>query len=1023
MPPTNDPSAVKRNKSSQTVPQLAASAYSLRPRSNPRPHDGRATRSRKGSGTTTPTKAKAEWFEPKSPRTSVLSVSSEQRIDPQGPKSAEFEGHINFLKHADQIEDEKDEALPLSKKWSRDKKTEGKGSVNSVDGPILRPKPGRSPTFQGHWETNNAPPFSYAQAARTRSSRYQPRHSVQITPASEIARSPPSQFHGPPTPSPLTRQHRHSSLVLPEDSFEAPSSATPSVFDDDNEEAGICHSDLETDASSAPSSSLSQSRQWDTEGSERRITRPSEYFAELEDLEASVVGNSGLFLMSRRHRQAYPSGSNFRLRFQYSSSGVQDTDQMDRYPSYDDKVIDYCKGNLGEGLVSSGQSHSNLGQEIAYWAYHILECRNLMLSIVSNVNRMKAQDYCQDFYSLLTPDPFRKGVANLVKIPLYEISRLHQLFEKALNVVSSMIDSSRRRKSQELEDLRTQITSTSENLLRKCGLPPGTTSVGTWRRLIMTLDISIVSYCGTHQERFDLQYLSEDLNFATITPAWTCDVLASKRIMLRRRRLQCLNRMLQTEVWVFEDGSHWKENDALYLSTSLEVLSDVWGPSWAVKPSEDSPNAVEVQIGLGRLARWAVHQNVPELLEGEVFSHWIPHGEERPKRDLGNFSTDANLLIGAITEVEQTTSQLKESRDCKTRSNNVIRNIRQEHRLEEIGTSSDEKYLAHECVTAQFGYSGVTVGSQRVYKRRSGVTLKQAICESWKNNHSSRNPAILHHWLGVEVSFCSNNARRRRLKDILGSTTILHWLDSCKTSSDAMPCEQAFRDSLASKDPHAFYMLWSEHAEWRKDLGQLVSWCLEGLAHSKIDPDGNLHVLWMPRPDKRMLVKIKHDQHAWTGFLLDSRDHCSMAVMSRKCLYSDYRDASVCRSSCQETMQTGYSVLETALVINDKAPRPNSLELRSTGTGKKRQSSWNVSNVKHGEKLQVHAGRLTIREHVRKVRLLVEWERGVSKRFYDAKEKLTKSVGIESLYHWEFKEDDDSEPTKPIPLFVISQNM
>ncbi len=41
------------------------------------------------------------------------------------------------------------------------------------------------------------------------------------------------------------------------------------------------------------------------------------------------------------------------------------------------------------------------------------------------------------------------------------------------------------------------------------------------------------------------------------------------------------------------------------------------------------------------------------------------------------------------------------------------------------------------------------------------------------------------------------------------------------------------------------------------------------------------------------------------------------------------------------------------------------------------------------------------------------------KKLNDAKLHFSKSVGKETLHHWELKDHDDW-PTKPIPLFILS---
>lgn len=820
-------------------------------------------------------------------------------------------------------ENDQDDSLRLGKRSSHDKRREGKGSAHTFDGPVLRPKPHRIPHLSVSRSVGeDDDPISYAQAL-TATHYAQPHQSIQLAYSTSLAIGSNPESEARSLAIDAGRQ-RSSTFASQEEVGEMSSSIPPSIFDGvDSEEERLQASDFETDISS-----LSNSDYYEIPPDvdrDDRLTSPTQYFGELEDLEASIAGNSGLFLMSTKNRRAYPDGRSFNLRFPFECHSTEIPSEGTSSVSFDEQVMNYCS-KWPRATFSPFNSGGALDTEgLPYLSFHILECRNLMLSVTSNINRMRRLKYCDNFISVLSLDEKRKNTVNLNRVPLTEVTALHQDLEGAIDCVTSLIGSPRPQRSLRMKEWRDSISTKSKNMLNRCGLPLGSSDVGNWRRLLMVLDLAIMSYSGTHQEDFGNRFLGESLDAAKITPAWTYDTLASNNIMLKRRRLKCLDKLLQSPVWIFQDSSRWEEIHELYLSTDMETFADVWGPVWSVKPKDDKASAVQFRVGSGFVCKWPLEASTPELQPDEVLCHWVPLGERVLNSEhLTPFHGGSRLLIGAGTLVEHTTSQLKETFDCNTRSSKVIQDLQSTNRLEELGTSADEKYLAEECVTAQLGYSGVTLGGQRTYKRRTGVSLKQAIYDAWKNGSANRNPAILEHWIGLEVSFCSGNARRRRLKDVFGCTTIANWLDSCKANDISGTCEGAFHDAIKSRDSRAFRRLWIQHPEWRKDLGQLVSWCLEGLVHSKVDAEGNLHALWIPKSSKRMVVNIKQNRHAWTSFLTDSRDHCSMSVMSGKCLSSDYKYA----SCCQSKGQLGYSILETALVINEKAPRPESLQLR-----------------------------------------------------------------------------------------------
>jgi hypothetical protein len=264
-----------------------------------------------------------------------------------------------------------------------------------------------------------------------------------------------------------------------------------------------------------------------------------------------------------------------------------------------------------------------------------------------------------------------------------------------------------------------------------------------------------------------------------------------------------------------------------------------------------------------------------------------------------------------------------------------------------------------------------------------------------------------------------------------------NWLEACKTNKEPFPCEKAFDEAIQSKDPRAFRDLYKNRREWRRDLAQLVSWCLEGLRHSSIGQDGTVRALWMPEDHQRFRVKLQQNSHSWTGFLADSETKCTMAVISGRCLQTDYKYAACCQTKDLNTGHLGYPVLETALVINEDAPMPKGL--RYAGNEKvwslhspnkyspnsriqhKQLPRWSFSRVPRGEKFVLSSGRLKVIEPFARTRLLVEWEAGMFKKIHEVRQSMVRSVGKDPLHHWELKDEEDW-PKKPIPLFILSQH-
>jgi len=132
------------------------------------------------------------------------------------------------------------------------------------------------------------------------------------------------------------------------------------------------------------------------------------------------------------------------------------------------------------------------------------------------------------------------------------------------------------------------------------------------------------------------------------------------------------------------------------------------------------------------------------------------------------------------------------------------------------------------------------------------------------------------------------------------------------------PCLRAVRDV----DPKAFRRLGKNDPEWREDFRKAVCCCLQALSETglgrKEDPEA-LCVAWVPAPGQRYIAMLTESRHSWAASLEDSRDYFTKAVVSEQCLgFSP--EAGRCRQ------RQGYSVFETALIINDS--------IRSAGTEK-----------------------------------------------------------------------------------------
>ncbi|EON65621.1 hypothetical protein W97_04860 [Coniosporium apollinis CBS 100218] len=907
-------------------------------------------------------------------------------------------------------------------------------AASHAGAPKVAPRTKSVPAIVLSRECSSQSPFTYADAL-TGSGLLAPRATIETTPAWAVQRLEAAKT------LPVTRREKNRA-VMHDGIIQGPSAQAKSPIsrplepapegagsiddgsDDTSSESNAAWSVVDQypdSATDGTSTSVSMESLRSDIDPDERLVSPRQYFQELESLEATVAGKSSLFLMRKVYRTAYPEASGFKLKISYVHFGEMDDAALLR--KQEDTIVEFCAAFHKASNRASGRSPRSAKMQqadLAYWAFHMLECRNLVHGVVLNIRRMRNAHYCNEAFNVLTVSRTRRGVATLVRFDVNNLERLHSAFMDALVALTSELERPQPKWTARLEELTQGISRTCGQFMDRLDLAKSTDEVGEWRKTIFVLDLAVVSYCGAHIERFDLSHFGEDLDRAKIAAALTYITDGSEGIMLRRRTLRCLDAFLGgRRVWVLQSQALWEDDAELYLSTGIADFADIWGPVWGVKKKENSTGILRYNAGPGSILPWPADATTP-LAPGEEFCHWVGLDDPQNRSDR-SLHENAKLLIGApssSTVTEQKTSQMKENLACNNKPQKVMQQLRSANQLEELGTSPESVDLAEEIYGASVGAYGMSIGGEKVYKRRSGVYLKDAICEAWRNEGMNRNPAVLEEWLGVEVSFCSRNARRRRLKSILDSTTVRNWLEACMINSEPFACEKAFDEALRSPNKYAFRELYEKNRQWRK--GQLVSWCLDGLRHSSVDKDGTLRALWIPEPYRRIRVKLPQSVHSWTGFLADTESSSTMAVMYDGCLHTDYRDGSTCQARYADVRHSLHTILETALEINPDAKIPKELELRRSRHEKHDLPRYSIRNVRRNEKFQIPHGRLRVVEPFRSTRLVVTWEGGVSKKLHQYADLVVRTISKESPPHWELRVDDWCE-TKPIPLFIKSE--
>jgi hypothetical protein len=317
-----------------------------------------------------------------------------------------------------------------------------------------------------------------------------------------------------------------------------------------------------------------------------------------------------------------------------------------------------------------------------------------------------------------------------------------------------------------------------------------------WWATVQAIDLAIVSYAGTHISQFTQQVKlktgGDKACFqlpVSLAPFHSTTQILPKvsQIFLRCRRLLCLDAFLGgREIWVFQCGDDMS-NQGMYLSTSLEELTDLWGPSWRLFRNAEPDHIQSIEIGNGCIIPWSTSKAtddvtvVPDTIGSEVYCHWVfsldwnSDEVERFQQDL-----DRKYFLESDTFLIGVPNGLRINPDCNPSREEMIwkkTRLEESEALHPPNTSYSrrDKDGHTVAVTANIPVAG-SHGHSWTYKRQEGMSWKSALVERWPNKRCM--PGELENFSGLEVSLCTQNARRVRLLSLLGSDTMRHYLHS-----------------------------------------------------------------------------------------------------------------------------------------------------------------------------------------------------------------------------------------------------
>lgn len=811
-----------------------------------------------------------------------------------------------------------------------------------------------------------------------------------------------------------------------------------------------------------------------------RILRPREYFGMLEDLERQVYNDSAFLFAEVATTTGIPNGDTL-LQASEDNSGVDSIIEPQ-------KVLKIIKFSSSSKLLQ------------------LLECYNIIQCTAQSLVRLREAGYCSGDIIILVKDEgtLRRPVAKAIPISLDSFLELGKAFKSTLQETMSELSvlplGQVNQKTVDLiverQDYSQGLSAECESMLITMGfwsyhtLPESFPNI--WNLTVQSLQLCVLSYSGAHIQRFDQTLIGVDIESfqlpimikyqdATLQEiASTSRAYSLHEVRLQRRQLQCLDQLLGGyQPWVFHQVLIAQEivdlTEPLHLSTSIESLTDLWGPSWKVLRNSDPERIQQYNIGNGSIVPWSHSPAQPScaaLGAGEVYCHWISSRDwneqlveknqsSLPRKHL--LSTDT-LLIGASIQFGLNVNQ-----DCSSSLERLLRiktSLDGQGALRNPKTFRSKRYVDSQAVQVSGTALGVISGTGIItYKRRVGHTMKDALVERWRHNLWS--PIDLEAFCGVEVSFCTRNARRRRLMHILASETMQNYLRTISFDWTSDACELSYFKALRS--PKHFRRFWKDHKEWHVNVGSAISICLDALEETGIDKDsGELSALWIESFDQggdsdgesdgegtdevedepstgsaliqtvgnqhgpdpmfceEHIVTLFRSEHTWTGFLQDSEESLTVAIVGMTCL--DFLHENGYGRSCagQRALgkdAKGFAVLQTSLKLNESILKNEKLTREAVDSGRK--TIWEAKELKRGTSFSLgnHGTLKVLIGSTRTCPVIVEWSAIKSEL---AKEIKNVAINEKLLgrnaerHHCEYIRD--SVEVQPLPVLVISKS-
>ncbi|KAH8755612.1 hypothetical protein F5882DRAFT_482064 [Hyaloscypha sp. PMI_1271] len=615
------------------------------------------------------------------------------------------------------------------------------------------------------------------------------------------------------------------------------------------------------------------------------IVEPQRHYSRLDELERDVVHASEFF----------------RCRGKYDLADNTLPDMSQGRPSLvGERMWKYLA--KGKVEVVTSRPDSNEAQEIAE---SLLKSCLIICNVLGRLEFLEFAGFCREGYSMLVERP-KQNLAEVVRLPKQTLEDLTFKLEVVIDEVCSGLgfssirdigDYLRYRPHISVALLTEDITGLEWSLIGQSRIRTNNFTLMELRMTALMLDLALVAYMGSHGSQFG-HYIKEELE--------SIDVSGTKEypshFRCSQKRLACLDEFLDSnKVWVFEcwetksdpqlygDGSPGSSQQ-LSILTDMEDFADLWGPVWTVPAGDNAVQQYNVSKGFIARVRDGAGDDSHDI-DGAVNCHWyswasVNGGEAKIQLTSAKFSKDKGtedfsipkgrrLCIGASLRLNKTCSYTLDEYESEYAQTMVP-----------LGTTETVWRLDTRTIGVSAAqYIGITVSGTQ--KRIPSTTLKDRIWNKLSQNPTRANPCFLHQFLVVEISHCTGNSRRRRLKDLLYMERVRLHLQYFHPDWDRTQWGVGLL-SLPDGDDDALMAFWMTHQNKREEIGELLCHVLDLLHKTGPLTGGKFAAAYFTNHEE-LCVKVDISLNDWAKPLRDSSSTAVYAIVNGVCLKYDTR--------------------------------------------------------------------------------------------------------------------------------------